>query len=213
MIGLLRRKTFFRANTMKPRYDVVIIGAGGHGLAAAYYLAKRHGVRDVAVIERAYIGAGGTGRNTTIVRCNYKTPETIAFYRKSYWMFRELSMELDYNLLLTPRGLFWMAHSENQLRLQRERAFINQEFDVNTVFLTPQEIKEVCPQLDMQAGGKYPGRQVSDSGRGLSSRRLHYPARCGALGVRCPGAGARGPRPPGRERHGHHDPGRPVRRG
>ncbi|MBI4421819.1 MAG: FAD-dependent oxidoreductase [Gemmatimonadetes bacterium] len=156
MIGLLRRRVHLRVNDLKPHYDVVIIGGGGHGLAAAYYLARVHGVRDVAVLERSYIGSGGTGRNTTIVRSNYKTPETIAFYQKSHQMFLKLAQELDYNLLLTPRGLLWLAHSENQLRLQRERAAINQAFGVDTVFLDAAGVKDTCPQLDMTAGGKHP---------------------------------------------------------
>ena len=156
MIGLLRRRVHLRDNQLRPRYDVVIIGGGGHGLAAAYYLASRFGVADVAVLERSYIGSGGTGRNTTIVRSNYKTPETIAFYKKSHGMFLELAQELDYNLLLTPRGLLWLAHSENQLRLQRERASLNQAFGVNTVFLDAAGVQEVCPQLDMTCGGKQP---------------------------------------------------------
>ncbi len=156
MSGLLRRKVYLRSNEPKKRYDVVIIGGGGHGLAAAYYLARHHGVRDVAVFERSYIGAGGTGRNTTIVRANYKAPETIAFYKTSMRMYQNLARELDYNMLLTPRGLLWLAHSENQLRLQRERAFLNQAFEVNTVFLDPDGIREVCPQLDITGGGHYP---------------------------------------------------------
>jgi sarcosine oxidase subunit beta len=156
MIGLLRKRVHLRVNEMRPHYDVVIIGGGGHGLAAAYYLAKKFAISSVAVLERSYIGSGGTGRNTTIVRSNYKTPETIAFYKQSHQMFLELAQELDYNLLLTPRGLLWLAHSENQLRLQRERAALNQAFDVNTVFLDAAGVKEVCPQLDMTCGGKQP---------------------------------------------------------
>ena len=94
MIGLFRNRVQLRHDAVKRHYDVVIIGGGGHGLATAYYLARVHGVRDVAVLERSYIGAGGTGRNTTIVRSNYKAPETIAFYKKSHEMFLELAQEL-----------------------------------------------------------------------------------------------------------------------
>ena len=83
MLKLFRREQYLRVDTLGDRYDVVIIGGGGHGLATAYYLAAKFGVTKVAVLERAYIGSGGTGRNTTVLRANYKTPETIAFYRAS----------------------------------------------------------------------------------------------------------------------------------
>ena len=133
---------------------MVVIGGGGHGLATAYYLASRHGITNVGVFERSYIGSGATGRNTTIVRANYKMPESVAFYKQSYDLYRNLSTELDYNLLMSRRGVFWLAHSENSLRLQRERALLNQAFDVDTVFIGPEEIKQLCPQIDLDAGGK-----------------------------------------------------------
>src|SRR5438445_12971723 len=98
MIGVLRRRVHLRVNDLKPHYDVVIIGGGGHGLAAAYYLARRHGIRDVAVLERSYIGSCGTGRNTKIVRSNYKTPETIAIYNQRHRTFSELAQHLYYRL-------------------------------------------------------------------------------------------------------------------
>ena len=156
MSGLLRRRVLLRENELRPSYDVVVIGGGGHGLAIAYNLAKRHGVRSVGVFERSYIGAGGSGRNTTVLRANYKTPETIPFFKASFDLYRTLSQELDLNLLFSPRGLLWLAHSEGSLRLQRERALLNRAFGVDTVFLEPQEIKEVCPVLDLAGGGHHP---------------------------------------------------------
>jgi sarcosine oxidase subunit beta len=156
MSGLLRERAYLVENERKPSYDVIIIGAGGHGLAAAYYLAKTHGITNVAVLERAYIGSGGTGRNTTILRANYKTPATIKFFQRSFEMYAELAQELDYNMLRSQRGLLWMAHSEAQLQNQIERALQNQTFGVNTVFLTPEEVHRVCPQLDMTGGGDRP---------------------------------------------------------
>jgi sarcosine oxidase subunit beta len=154
MTGLLQRRQYLRASEPKKSYDVIVIGGGGHGLATAYYLASRFGVKNVGVFERNYIGAGATGRNTTVLRANYKMPESVAFFKQSFEMYRALSEELDYNLLMSRRGLFWLAHSENSLRLQRERAMLNQAFGVDTTFITPDEVKELCPQIDLTAGGK-----------------------------------------------------------
>jgi sarcosine oxidase subunit beta len=156
MSGLLRHRSFLRTNELRPRYDVVIIGGGGHGLAIAYNLARRHGITNVGVFERAYIGAGGSGRNTTVLRANYKTPETIPFFKASYDLYRTLSQELDFNLLFSRRGLLWLAHSEPSLRVQRERALLNQAFGVDTVFLNAGEVGEVCPVLDLTGGGRRP---------------------------------------------------------
>jgi sarcosine oxidase subunit beta len=152
--GLLRRRTYLRSHEPRSNYEVVVIGGGGHGLATAYYLASRHGITNVGVFERSYIGAGATGRNTAVVRANYKMPESIAFFKQSFDLYRDLSAELDYNLLISRRGLFWLAHSENSLRLQRERALLNQAFGVETVFITPDEVRKLCPQIDLTAGGK-----------------------------------------------------------
>ena len=156
MSGLFRRRVLLREHEIAPRYDVVVIGGGGHGLAIAYNLARRHGIKSVGVFERAYIGAGGSGRNTTVLRANYKTPETIPFYKASFDLYRGLSRELGLNLLFSPRGLLWLANSEASLRLQRERALLNRAFGVDTVFLGPEEVKEVCPVLDLSGEGHHP---------------------------------------------------------
>ena len=156
MPGLLSRSVHLPDRALASHYVVLVIGGGGHGLATAYYLAKDHGVRNVGVLERSYIGSGGTGRNTTVLRANYKTPETIRFYKASFDLYRTLSEELDYHTLRSERGLLWMAHSEAQANSQRERALQNQVYDVNTVYLDAAEVKKVCPQLDMTCGGRRP---------------------------------------------------------
>jgi sarcosine oxidase subunit beta len=152
--GLLRRRVYLRGSAVRKSYDVAVIGGGGHGLATAYYLASRHGITNVGVFERSYIGSGATGRNTTVLRANYKMPESISFFKESFDLYQDLSAELDYNLLISRRGLFWLAHTENSLRLQRERAILNQAAGVDTIFIGPNEVKELCPQIDLKAGGK-----------------------------------------------------------
>jgi len=156
MLKLFQRRRYLKAQTLSDQYDVIIIGGGGHGLATAYYLAAKFGVTRVAVLERSYIGSGGTGRNTTVLRANYKTPDTIRFYQKSYELYSTLGQDLDYNMLRSKRGLLWLAHSEPQVRNQRERALQNQQFGVDTTYIDAREVKEVCPELDMTGGGKRP---------------------------------------------------------
>ncbi len=156
MLKLFRRHQYLRQDTLGHSYDVVIIGGGGHGLATAYYLARNFGIRNVAILERSYIGSGGTGRNTTVLRANYKTPDTIRFYQRSFEMYATLAQDLDYNMLRSERGLLWLAHSDPQIRNQRERALQNQQFGVDTVYLDARQVHDVCPELDMSGGGKRP---------------------------------------------------------
>ncbi|MEX2613353.1 MAG: FAD-dependent oxidoreductase, partial [Gaiellaceae bacterium] len=106
---------------LKRRYDVVIVGGGSHGLATAYYLAKRHGIRDVCILEKSYIGSGASGRNTTIIRSNYRTPEGAAFYGQSVRLYQGLSTELDFNLMFAQHGHLTLAHSDRAMVTMQER--------------------------------------------------------------------------------------------
>ena len=141
---------------LKTHYDAVIIGAGGHGLAAAYYLARDHGIRDVAVLEKSYLGAGGTGRNTAIIRSNYLTAEGVRFYDESLRLFRDLSADLDLNLFYSRRGHFTLAHSDATLRTMRWRAEVNKHLGVDSELVGPEVIRRECPQLDLSCGGHTP---------------------------------------------------------
>ncbi|MGZ8253116.1 MAG: FAD-dependent oxidoreductase, partial [Methylophilaceae bacterium] len=148
---------FFRdCQTPKKSYDAIIIGGGGHGLAAAYYLAKDHGITNVAVLERGYIGGGNTGRNTTIVRSNYLTPDGVNFYDASVKLFEGLSTELDINLFYSNRGHFTLAHSESAMRTMRWRAEVNKHVGVKSAVVGTDEIAKACPQLDLSCSGKAP---------------------------------------------------------
>jgi len=147
----------FRTPTeLKPHYDVVIIGGGGHGLAAAYYLARDHKVTNVAVLEQSYLGSGGTGRNTAIVRSNYLTPEGVRFYDESLRLFQDLSEDLDINLFYSERGHFTLAHTDSTLRTMRWRAEVNKHLGVASELVGPDVIRRLCPYLDFSCGGHTP---------------------------------------------------------
>jgi sarcosine oxidase subunit beta len=137
-------------------YDVVIIGGGGHGLATAYYLAKQHGITNVAVVEADYVASGNTGRNTTIIRANYGIPEAIRFYHRSLKLYEGLEDETGGKILHWKRPILWIAHTEGALRTERARVLLNQAMGVNTVFMTPAEIKSLVPEIDLTGGGRYP---------------------------------------------------------
>ncbi|MEK6247380.1 MAG: FAD-dependent oxidoreductase [Planctomycetales bacterium] len=144
----------FRApSRLKDQYDAVIIGGGGHGLAAAYYLARDHGINNVAVIEKGYVGGGGTGRNTAIIRSNYLTPEGARFYQTSVDLFRDLSRTLNLNLFYSERGHFTLAHSPASLRTQRWRAEVNKHLGIDSEVVGPDFIKREIPGIDLSCGG------------------------------------------------------------
>ncbi|MFL5770627.1 MAG: FAD-dependent oxidoreductase [Chloroflexota bacterium] len=137
-------------------YDVVIIGGGGHGLATAYYLATRHGITNVAVLEADYIASGNTGRNTTIIRANYAIPEAIRFYKRSLELYQGLEAETGADIDFRTKGHVWIAHSEMGMRTERGRVLMNQAMGVDTELLTPEDVKRLVPQIDLTGGGRYP---------------------------------------------------------
>src|SRR5205085_2461581 len=141
---------------LKPRYDVVIVGGGSHGRATAYYLARNHGITNVAVLEQSYIGSGAAGRNTTIVRSNYRTPEGAAFYKRSVDLYEGLSRELDFNLLFSQQGHLTLAHSERAMVTMTERAEVNQLLGIDSRVVFPDEIARLCPELDLSDGPTWP---------------------------------------------------------
>ena len=134
---------------LKSSYDVVIIGGGGHGVATAYYLAKYHGITNVAVLEKAYLGGGNTARNTAVIRSNYLTSEGVRFYSESLKLFKRLSNEFDFNIMYSERGQLTLAHTDAAVRSFRQRAEVNKHFGGRTELIGPQEIKELVPTVNM----------------------------------------------------------------
>ena len=157
MRELFRRRRMWRpAQQLKDSYDVVIIGGGSHGLAAAYYLQKDHGIRNVAVLEQRYVGSGAAGRNTTILRSNYKTPEGARFYDQSVKLYEGLSSELDFNLLFSQCGHLTLAHSDRAMFVMANRAEINRQCGIDSRVIYPDEIKRLAPAMRLDEDATYP---------------------------------------------------------
>ncbi|MCU1361991.1 MAG: sarcosine oxidase subunit beta, partial [Ilumatobacteraceae bacterium] len=148
----------------------VIVGGGGHGLATAYYLATRHGITNVAVVEASYIGSGNSGRNTTIIRANYGIPESIRFYRHSQQLYSTLEDETGCWIMHATKGIIWMAHTETGMRAERARAMLNTACGAETELITPADIKQLCPQIDISGGGRYPVLGASHHLGGATAR-------------------------------------------
>ncbi len=141
---------------LKDRYDVVVIGGGSHGLATAYYLAKNHGITDVCVLEKSYIGSGAAGRNTTIIRANYRTPEGAEFYKESVRLYEGLAVDLDFNLLFSQQGHLTLAHSDRGMITATERAEVNQLLGIDSRVIYPDEIARLCPEMDLSQDVTWP---------------------------------------------------------
>jgi sarcosine oxidase subunit beta len=138
----------WRSHELKPAYDVVIIGAGVHGLAIAYYLGKR-GITNVAVLDKGYLGGGASGRNTAIIRSNYRTPQGVAFYDESVKLYERLALELDYNVMFSQQGHLTVAHTERGVTTLRERAETNRLLRVDSRLIDREEIARLLPALDL----------------------------------------------------------------
>lgn len=157
MIGkLFQKRRLWRTYPLQPRYDVVIVGAGVHGLATAYYLGKEHGVRRVALLEKSYLGAGNSGRNTAILRSNYRTPEGIPFYNAALQLYERMSEDLGFNVLFTQGGHLTLAHTDSGITGLRVRAENNQLLGVNSKLIGPEEIRRLVPAMDVSPNARYP---------------------------------------------------------
>jgi sarcosine oxidase subunit beta len=146
----------WRHHDLARSYDVVIVGGGIHGLATAYYLASRHGITNVAVLDKGYLGSGGSGRNTAIARSNYLTPEGVAFYDRSLKLYENLSAELNFNIMFSQRGHMTLAHNDSSLRTMRWRAEVNKLQGIESEVIDPAEIKRLAPPIDVSSNTRYP---------------------------------------------------------
>lgn len=144
----------WRTPTAKRAYDVVVIGGGGHGLATAYYLAKEHGIRNVAVLEKGWIGGGNSGRNTQVCRSNYFYPASAAFYDQSLKLYEGLSQDLNFNIMLSQRGIISLAHNEHELEINRRWANATRMSGVDSEILSAADIKRLAPRINLQS--RYP---------------------------------------------------------
>lgn len=149
-------KEAWRSPEPKPNYDVIIVGGGGHGLATAYYLASVHGIRNVAIVEKGWIGGGNTGRNTTIIRSNYLWDESAAVYEHALKLWEGLSQDLNFNLMFSQRGVLTLAHSEHELKEMTRRVEAIRLNDIDSEVLNPAEIKRLVPIMDTSPTRRYP---------------------------------------------------------
>jgi sarcosine oxidase subunit beta len=171
----------------KSSYDAVIVGGGGHGLGTAYYLAAEHGLRNIAVVEKGWIGGGNTGRNTTIIRSNYLFDESARLYDHAVKMWERLSQELNYNVMFSPRGVMMLAHTVHDVQVLKRHVHANRCNGVDNEWLTPAEAKAFCPPLNVEANIRYPVQGAALQRRGGTARHdavaWGYARAADALGV------------------------------
>lgn len=171
---------------LKPRYQVVVVGAGGHGLATAYYLGKNHGITDIAVIEKGWLGGGNTGRNTTIIRSNYLQDPSAAIYDKALELYETLSQELNYNVMFSPRGLLMLAQTEHEMRGYLRTVHANALQGVATEWIGPARIKQMLPIINID-GPRYPVLGGLYQARGGTARHdavaWGYARACAQMGM------------------------------
>ncbi|MGR3485987.1 MAG: sarcosine oxidase subunit beta family protein [Paracoccaceae bacterium] len=139
----------------KARYDAIVIGAGGHGLATAYHLGREHGITNVAILEKGWLGGGNTGRNTTIIRSNYLQDPSAAIYEKARSLYETMSQDLNYNVMFSPRGVMMLAQTEHEVRGYKRTAHANALQGVATEFIPPARVKQLCPIIEL-SGPRYP---------------------------------------------------------
>src|ERR1700746_3648220 len=145
-----------RSPEPKAAYDVVIIGAGGHGLGTAFYLASEHGMRNIAVLERGWLGGGNTGRNTTVIRSNYLFDESAALYDHALKLWESLSQSLNYNVMFSPRGVMMLVHTVHDVQVFKRHVHSTRLNGVDNEWLTPEQAKQFCPPLNIGPGMRYP---------------------------------------------------------
>ena len=170
----------------KPQYDAIIVGGGGHGLAAAYYLAQEHGIRNIAVLEKGWIGGGNTGRNTTIIRSNYLFDESARLYDHALQRWEDLAQVLNYNVMFSPRGVMMLAHTVHDVQVSKRHVHANRAAGVDNEWLTPEEAKAFCPPLNI-GDIRYPVLGAALQRRGGTARHdavaWGYARAADALGV------------------------------
>jgi len=163
-------KPQWRSPEPKAAYDAVIIGGGGHGLGAAYYLAKQHGMRNIAVLEKGWLGGGNTGRNTTIIRSNYLFDESAGLYDHSVKLWEGLSQELNYNVMFSQRGVMMLAHTVHDVQVFKRHVHANRANGVDNEWLSPEEAKAYCPPLNISDNMRYPVLGAALQRRGGTAR-------------------------------------------